>query len=106
MALAYTYHDAYLSKFCDEALEARALADVEVLADGRTFSADWLERVTVPQAYVLVCMDRQAEPDDLFAAKLKTYREVLEKALPQAIADADATSTTVSAPYNFPVYRS
>lgn len=92
MSLTYTYHDAYLARFVDEPLEARALADVAVLAGDRTFSADWLERVAVVQAYIIAARENQADPDDLFTAKLKTYRAELSVLLPQALAAADAAA--------------
>lgn len=92
MSLIYTYHDAYLSRLVDEPLEARALADVAVLAGDRAFGAAWLERLTVVQAYIIAARENQADPEDLFSAKLKTYRAELSVLLPQALADADATA--------------
>lgn|SRR5574337_448568 len=105
MATTYEYQDAYLAKFCDEDLEARAIADVAVLVEGRTLPAEWQERVVRFQAYILVCLDRQADVNDLFTAKLQTYREEMDKALPQAIEAADDLTEDVSTPYNFPVQR-
>ena len=95
MALTYTYPDAYLAKFCTEEREARALADVELMAAGTPdaeFSADWTERLTIVQCYILACLENQADAEDLFTAKLKTYRQQVALLLPQAIADADATA--------------
>src|SRR5574337_92593 len=105
MATTYEYQDAYLAKFCDEDLEARAIAEVAVLVENRSLPDEWQERVVRFQAYILVCLDRQADVNDLFTAKLKTYREELERALPQAIEAADAEAEEVSAPYNFSVQR-
>ena len=92
MALTYTYPDAYLTKFCTEAREARALEDVALMAGDRTFSADWTERLTITQCYILGCLENQADPEDLFTAKLKNYRSQLSVQLPQAQADADSTA--------------
>jgi len=90
MALTYTYPDAYLQQFCTEDREDRATADVLVMAGSRTFSADWTERLVIVQTYILACMENQADNEDLFTAKLKTYRSQLQLLLPQAVAAADA----------------
>lgn len=99
MATTYTYPDAYLAQFCTEAREARALADVTVLEArlpaGQGFSAAWLERLTIAQCYIIACVENQADKEDLFTAKLKTYRDQLSIWLPQAMADAAATAGAV-----------
>jgi hypothetical protein len=95
MALTYTYPDAYLAKFCTEEREARALADVELMAAGTPdaeFSADWTERLTIVQCYILACLENQADAEDLFTAKLKSYRSQLSVLLPQALAAAAAAA--------------
>lgn len=96
MATTYTYPDAYLAQFCTEEREARALADVDVLEDqlptGQSFSAEWLERLVIVQCYILACTENQADAEDLFTAKLKTYQQRLQVLLPQAMADAAATA--------------
>ena len=97
MATTYTYPDAYLSKFCDEAREARAISDVLVMAGSRTFSAEWTERLVITQCYILACQENQADAEDLFTAKLKTYRGQLSVQLPQATAAADADADVVGA---------
>mgnify|MGYP000502886767 CR=1 FL=1 len=43
----YTYHDAYLVKFCTTEREGRAADDVAVLAGSATLSAEWTERLVV-----------------------------------------------------------
>jgi hypothetical protein len=92
MALAYTYPDAYLSRFCTEAVETRALADVALLG---TFPAAWLARLTIVQACIIACLENQADAEDLFTAKLKSYRAQMDTLLPQAkAAEAAAGSTT------------
>jgi hypothetical protein len=94
----YSYPDAYLGKFCTSERETRALAIVQDSATtaGVTLSADWLERVTVAQTYVLAALENQADPEDLFAAKLKAYRQQLDALMPQAIAAARRTAGTIS----------
>lgn len=92
----YSYPDAYLAKFCTDAREARAIEDVVLMQSDKTFSADWLERLTIVQCYILACLENQADKEDLFTAKLKAYREQLQVLLPQAIQDANSTSGTIS----------
>ena len=77
----YTYPDAYLSRFCTDAVETRALADVALLG---TFPAAWLQRLTIIQAYIIACLENQADAEDLFTAKLKNYRAQMDVLLPQA----------------------
>lgn len=98
MANLYTYPDAYLAKFCDEDREARAVAEITRLAGvaGVTFSEDWTEQLVVVQCYILAAMENQADPDDLFSAKLKNYRARLSDLLPQAISAAKAADGQTS----------
>ena len=96
MATTYTYPDAYLARFCTDEREARALADITLMAGDNTLSADWTERLTILQAYVLSCLENQADAEDLFTAKLKSYRQQLDVMLPQAVAASLATAGTIS----------
>ena len=107
MATTYTYPDAYLAKFCTETREARAIEDVAIMEGANTFSDDWTERLVITQCYILACQENQASPDDLFAAKLKIYRQQLSTQLPQAIIDAEATAGTVSGIglFSIPIFR-
>lgn len=94
----YRYLDAYLSPFCIDERENRAIAEVSRLATGADveFSDDWTEQLVVCHCYVLAAMENQAAPDDLFAAKLKAYRTRFDSLLPQAIAAARTADSTVS----------
>lgn len=96
MALIYTYPDAYLAKFATEEREARAIADVELRATtaGYTFSAEWLERLVIVQVYILACLENQADAEDLFTAKLKSYRAQFDVLLPQALQAAATAAET------------
>jgi hypothetical protein len=76
-----TYEDAFLSKFCDSLIETRAYAEVDLYG---TFTQAWRDRLVVPQAYVLVCLENQASSEDLFSTKLKTYQKDLERLLVHA----------------------
>lgn len=76
-----TYPDAYLAKFCTIEREARAFADVDNLG---AFAADWRDRLTVLRCYILACLENQADGEDLFTAKLKTYRAEFDVTLVQA----------------------
>lgn len=86
-----TYPDAYLAKFCTTDREARAFADVDNLG---TFATEWRNRLTVLRCYILACLENQSDTEDLFTAKLKTYRAEFDVTLAQArnaAADADST---------------
>ena len=99
MPLTYTYADAYLKAQVTEDRENRAEADVDAIA---TFSAEWKQKLTIIRAYIIACLESQAQPDDLFAQKLKHYRQEWDALLPQAKAattDDDGnvlTSFTIS----------
>lgn len=94
----YRYLDAYLSAFCVDERETRAIAEVSRLATGAgvTFSDDWTEQLVVCHCYVLASMENQAAPDDLFAAKLKAYKARFDTLLTQAVAAARTEDSTVS----------
>ena len=96
MATTYAYPDAYLAKFCTEEREARAIADVALRAEsaGYTFSDDWTERLVIVQCYILACLENQADAEDLFTAKLKSYRQQFDTLLPQALTAAAAAAET------------
>lgn len=76
-----TYQDAYLAKFCTEEREARAFDEVDFLG---TFSNEWRNKLTVIKTYILACLENQADPEDLFSAKLSNYRKEFEFVLAQA----------------------
>lgn len=86
MPLNYTYADAYLKSNVTEDRETRAIADVASIA---TFSDGWLEKLAILRAYIIACLECQAQPDDLFAQKLKHYRQEWENVLAQAKAATD-----------------
>ena len=88
MTMTYTYPDAYLAKFCTETMETRAVADIcrhghiQCLLD---------RALTVLRAYI-VCLENQADAEDLFTAKLKSYRAEMQPTQAQAQAAADAAT--------------
>lgn len=88
-----TFADAFLAKYATTDRQTRAAADVALLG---TFPAAWDERLLILRTYILACMENQAETEDLFSAKLKTYRAEFDKALPQAQAAQDAEDETVT----------
>lgn len=81
MPLTHTYFDAYLKTHVTPEREERAAAEVAALG---TFGADWRARLVVRRAYVITCLECQASPDDLFAQKLKHYRQEFDALLVQA----------------------
>ena len=91
MPLAYIYPDAYLARFCTVDVETRAIANVALLG---SFPAAWKERLAIVQAYIIACLENQADAEDLFTAKLKSYRSLLDMLLPQAKAAEAAANNT------------
>ena len=87
--MIYAYHDSFLARHCTAAREARAIADVALLG---TFPAPWTEKLVVASTYIIVCTEHQAAVDDLFTAKLKTYRGEFDKLLPLAKFAAEAAA--------------
>jgi hypothetical protein len=86
MALVNTYFDAYLKSHVTEERETRAASEV---SEYGTFAAEWSARLTVIRAYVITCLECQAQPDDLFSQKLKNYRTEFDAVLAQARAETD-----------------
>lgn len=79
--MSVIYYDAYLKKFCDSAIEYRAYGEVDIRG---TFSDAWRDRLVVYMAYILVCLENQANEEDLFTAKLKSYQKEFDRVLAQA----------------------
>lgn len=92
----FTYYDAYLKDLVTQGHEDRALADVDAIAD---FAADWREKLGVLRAYILVCLESMAEPEDLFTAKLTQYRKEWTETLAKA-----RSATTDSKGNRVPVF--
>ena len=83
MALTLTYDDAYLKDRITDPLEERAMQEVDDMALGAV-ADNVRERLVILRAYILVCLEHQANPDDLYAAKLKNYRSEFDAALARA----------------------
>lgn len=94
MALSLDYPDAYLEKFCTEDRESRAFDEVDLLATakGLTFSNTWRDRLAQLKCYMLACIENQGAVDDLFTAKLKSYRSEYDAATASAEYDARQTA--------------
>lgn len=102
MATELTYNDAYLSKFCTEDRETRAFSFVDTLG---TFATEWREPLTVLRCYVIACLECQADPEDLFSAKLKNYNKEFDALLAQARA-ATPDDSGISLPiFSIPLER-
>lgn len=102
MATNLTYPDAYLSKFCTEEREERAYADVDTLG---TFADGWRDKLTILRCYILACLEHQADPDDLFSAKLKNYNKEFDAMLAQARAATSDSSGTNLPIFSIPLER-
>lgn len=93
-----SYPDAYLARHCTDDREARALTAVDALG---TFATGWRERLAVLQCYIIACLECQADAEDLFTTKLKTYRNEFDRQLAMARAatpDAAGTSLVFAIP--------
>lgn len=97
-----TYEDAYLERFADSAMEARAYTDVDLYG---TFSDEWRDRLVVPQAYVTICLENQSKEDDLFAVKLAHYRKELERLLVYAHAATPNSEGLTESVFSIPMER-
>jgi hypothetical protein len=97
--LTYTYADAYLKPNVNEEREGRALADV-----GDAYPEPWKGKLVVLRAYVITALECQAQPDDLFAQKLKHYRAEYDAMLAQSRA-ATATSSAGLLVFSVPMER-
>lgn len=92
MALTYTYSDAFLAGRVTEDREDRAQADI---ADMGTFPDEWVERLCILRAYIIVCTECMQSSDDTFSAKLAAYRKDYADTLglaraAQQVADVEA----------------
>ena len=75
------YPDSYLARHCTDEREARALDAVDALG---TFADGWRDRLAVLQCYIIACLECQADAEDLFTTKLKTYRGEFDRQLAMA----------------------
>lgn len=98
----YSYPDAYLCKFATADREQRALEQVALWG---AFSDAWKERLCILQVYILACLENQADSDDLFSAKLRSYRDQLAADLPQALSAAAGASAAPVGLMSVPLER-
>ena len=98
---ALTYNDQYLAPLVTDDRENRARSDVDTHG---SFTDEWRDKLTVLRAYVLVCLECSAAPDDLFSARLKSYRSEFSSALTQALSSGLATGET-GAVFSIPIGR-
>lgn len=97
-----TYPDAYLAKFCTDDREDRAYEHVDALG---TFSEAWRDKLATIRCYVIACLECQASPDDLFTAKLASYRKEFDALLAQARADTPDTEGQILPIFSIPLER-
>ena len=97
-----TYRDAYLSKFCNLEMEDAAYDAVDLLG---TFTDDWRDPLTIIKCYIIVCLENQADPEDLFSAKFKTYSKEFEGLLAQARTATVDDAGNIPAVFSIPLER-
>ena len=72
------YTDEYLSGQVTIEREQRATADVAVQGD---FPLQWRNRLIELRTYIITCQECMQTPDDVFASKLRAYRDEYEVSL-------------------------
>jgi hypothetical protein len=89
------YTDSHLARLVTLERETRAYADVDALG---TFATPWRERLAVLRCYLIICLESQkGGMDDIFTAKLSSYRREYDTTLAQARAATVSTGGTVPA---------
>jgi len=83
--MIYNYTDGYLMP--DDERELRALADINKIGITDAF---YLEKLVILKTYLIVCLEDQSAPDDLFNQKLKHYQSEYDKVLQEALANKNA----------------
>jgi hypothetical protein len=102
MALTLTYYDSYLTPLITDDRETRALADVDRIA---AFPAEWRGKLGVLRAYVLTCLESNADAEDVFSVKLKQYQKEFDHTLAQARAAANVVALVPSLGLFIPIER-
>jgi len=103
MPIEFTnYEDAYLKAQVTPSRAERAEADVAAFG---TFTGDWPVKLAVLRAYIIVCLECQAQPDDLFAQKLKHYRQEFEATLGMARAASPRPDGSAQAIFSMTIER-
>lgn len=95
MANTYPYTDGYLAPHVTQAREAQAIAEVDMIG---SFTAAWKQRLVILRAYIITCMECSKSADDMFAAKLASYRHDFTASLPLARAAKAAEDAAAGAP--------
>jgi hypothetical protein len=98
------FNDAFLAKFCTSDRQVRAAEDVATIG---TFPAAWEKRLVVLRTYILACIEHQADAEDLFNTKLKTYRGEWDRTLPlaQSAQNADDDVVDSGGVFSIPLER-
>lgn len=96
------YQDAYLKSRITTDIEDRAYADVDRLG---AFPQAWRDDLAVIRAYILTCIEKQSSGEDLFTAKLDTYRREFDAMLKQARAAKAETTGASPAFFTVPIRR-
>lgn len=96
------YEDAYLKGFVTTKITKRAYEEVDLYG---TFSEEWRDRLVVPQAYVIICLEHQGTADDLFSQKLKNYQKELDRLVAHARAATTDSSGNAPSIFGVPLER-
>lgn len=89
------YTDEYLKSEVTPEREARATKDVDALG---ALPADWRDRLIELRCYIVTCQECTTGMEDLFWAKLKSYRAEYDRSLLAAKSAAIPSQALFSAP--------
>lgn len=79
--LDVSYNDKYLEPLVTVQREQEAIDYIDSLG---TIPAPWRARLIVLRAYIVICNESMKSTDDIFNAKLKTYRQEYAECLNRA----------------------
>ena len=105
MALTYTYTDALLKGRMTEAIEDRAVEEVENLI---TPPEPWKGKLVVNRGYQILCLELIAKEDDVFDVKLRNLRkdwDFILASAKKAIADAETDPSKRPSFFTIPIAR-
>jgi hypothetical protein len=89
------YTDAHLSRLVTLERETIATGDVDALG---AFPTAWRNRLITLRTYVIICLESQkGGMDDIFSAKLSSYRREYDATLVQARRAAETAGATLPA---------
>lgn len=94
--------DAYLDSLITTEITEQATNYVEAVHSSIT-DTYFKEMLIALRVYILVCLDNQSEPDDIFATKKTDYKEMFKEVLENAESKQSASESKST--LSFPMER-